>query len=367
MKKRKTFDKHLFFYIDYKLFIPLLVLGLIGLFSIMDVSAPRAMQMFSDRFYFVKQQLLWLAIGALIFLIISQLNVYIWSKFALYLYILSVILLILVLIPGLSSRTLGARRWLNLGPFSFQPSEFAKLALCLYLARLSMAKKNLLSFLVPIALTTGLVMLQPDMGTTIIIATISFAQLAFSDVDLRKIILVGVCGLVVALLLIATSSYRRERVMAFLNPINDSQSDNYHIKQILYSLAIGGFSGSGIGQSKQKYLFLPEATTDSILAIIAEETGFLGVSVIIALYMYISLRMSYVLKNIKDDYLVVLAIGITSWFVGQTFINFASISSLVPFTGVPLPFVSYGGSTLLSLIVAFAIYNSILKYSKTYE
>ncbi|KKR11784.1 MAG: Stage V sporulation protein E [Candidatus Woesebacteria bacterium GW2011_GWA1_39_21] len=367
MKRKKASAKHLFFFIDYRLFIPLLVLILIGLFAIMDVSAPRAMEIFSDRFYFVKQQLVWVIVGLFVFLIISQINVTIWSKFALYIYLLSIIFLILVLIPGISAKTLGARRWLNLGFFGFQPSEFAKLALCIYLAKLAANKRKLISFLLPIILTSSLVMLQPDLGTTIVIGIIAFSQLVFSGVDLRKILIIGICAIVVVFLLIIMSDYRRERLQAFLNPITSDQSDNYHIKQILYSLAIGGVSGSGIGQSKQKYLFLPEATTDSIMAIVAEETGFLGVSIILGIYIFISLRMATSLKKVKDDFLIVLAIGISSWFTGQAFINLGSVSSLLPFTGVPLPFISYGGSTLLTMLTAFAIFNSVLKYSQRYE
>lgn len=365
MKRLKVIKNRLF-YIDYRLLIPVITLLFIGILAIMDVSAPKAMDVFSDRFYFAKQQLKWIILGLGVYLIFSQINVFLWEKYAFYLYLLSFIFLIIVLIPGVGVETLGARRWINLGFFNFQPSEFAKLAMCIYMAKLSLLKKNLPAFILPIILVSALIMLQPDLGTTLVIIFTSMVQLIFSGVKLKQFLLIVTAGLFLVTLLIFSSDYRRSRVTSFLNPIGGESSDgNYHIRQVLYSLAIGGFGGTGIGQSKQKYLFLPEATTDSIFAIIAEETGFLGVFVIILIYGFISFRMIRLIKTMTNSFLVVLASGIFSWFIGQTFINLGSISSLIPFTGVPLPFISYGGSTLITLLVAFGIFNSAVKYSNT--
>lgn len=366
MKKVKSLLKQKLFFVDYKLFLPILVLMFIGLMAIIDVSAPKAMEIFGDRFYFSKQQLTWIVVGLLIYLLVSQVNIMLWSKFSVLIYFTSIIFLILVLVPGVGIKTLGARRWIDLGIINFQPSEFAKLAICLYIAKLSSMKKKLIAYILPIIVTAGLVMLQPDFGTTVVICIISFIQLFFSGVHLKYLFVILLVGSFLALLLIFSSDYRKERVVSFLNPINNDSSQNYHIKQVLYSLAIGGVGGSGIGQSKQKYLFLPEATTDSIFAIIAEETGYFGVVVIIGIYIFISLRMIFMLREVKDTYLVVLAVGIYAWFMGQTCVNLGSISSLIPFTGVPLPFISYGGSTLVSLLIGFALFNSVIKYNKIY-
>lgn len=353
-----------YFYIDLKLFIPVLALIFIGLLAIMDVSAPKAMETFSDRFYFVKQQSLWMVIGILGYLIASQINVLLWKKYATLLFLLTLISLILVIIPQIGTKILGARRWLDLGIVGFQPSELAKLTLCVYLAKLTDLKKNIIAYLIPIAITIGLVMFQPDLGTSVVLIVIAFTQIFISGIDLRKMFLVVACGIAIVTIFIFTSDYRKERVTSFMDPFSTEISSNYHIKQVLYSLALGGVSGAGIGQSKQKYLFLPEATTDSIFAIISEEVGFIGVVLIILLYLFVSVRMLISIKNIYDPFLRSLTIGIFAWFTGQVFVNLGSISSLIPFTGVPLPFISYGGSTLVSIMLAFGIFNSAIKYSK---
>ncbi len=367
MKKILKLLKSNFIYIDLKLFIPVVILISIGLIAIIDVSAPKAMETFSDRFYFAKQQFIWAAIGLVGYLIISQINVRIWERMALILFVFSIIFLVMVIIPQIGIKTLGARRWINIGFIGFQPSEFAKLALCIYLARLSGLKKNILAFIIPVVITIGLVMLQPDLGTSVVLIIIAFTQIFVSGVDLRKMFLIVAGGLLLVSVLIFTSQYRKERVTSFLNPFSKNIESNYHIKQVLYSLALGGVSGTGIGQSKQKYLFLPEATTDSIFAIISEETGFLGSLFIILLYFYVSIRMLLSIKTIKDQFLKTLSLGLFSWFTGQVFVNLGSISSLIPFTGVPLPFISYGGSTLVSILLAFGIFNSVLKYARKYE
>lgn len=356
--------KSKYFYIDLKLFIPVVILICIGLLAIMDVSAPKAMDTFSDRFYFVKQQSAWMGIGLSAFLIVSQVNVILWKKYAPLLFLLTVISLILVIIPQIGTKILGARRWLDLGIVGFQPSELAKLTLCIYLAKLTDLKKGIIAYILPIAVTIGLVMLQPDLGTSVVLIVISFTQIFISGIDLRKMFLVVACAIAILTLFIFTSDYRKERVTSFMDPFSTEISSNYHIKQVLYSLALGGVSGAGIGQSKQKYLFLPEATTDSIFAIISEEIGFIGVLLIILLYLFISLRMLLSIKKIYDPFLRSLTLGIFAWFTGQVFVNLGSISSLIPFTGVPLPFISYGGSTLVSILLAFGIFNSAIKYNK---
>ena len=367
MKKRKRKNFRVFFFIDYKLFIPIILLTSIGLLAIVDVSAPKAMETFSDHFYFLKQQSVWVILGLLIYIIISQINFSLWEKYAKVILLVVIICLVAVLIPGLGTRTYGAQRWLNIGFIRFQPSEFAKLAICIYFAKLAVYKKGLMSYVIPLILVTGLIIIQPDLGTTAVIAAIALTQIYISEISLKKLSIFFIIGIVITSLLIASSSYRRERVVSFLDPFSKISDSTYHVRQLLYALAIGGISGVGIGQSTQKYLFLPEATTDSIFAVIAEEVGFIGVLAIILLYLYIFYRMIKSIKNIQNPFALSFTVGVFAWFSGQTFINLASVSSLIPFTGVPLPFISYGGSTLLSFFIAFAIFNSIIKYSNYHE
>ena len=367
MRQTKKRRSAILFFIDYKLSLLIFILVIIGLLAIADVSAPKAMETFSDRLYFAKQQLMWISIGFITYLIFSQVAVKLWNKYALYIYILSILLLIIIFIPGLGIELLGARRWINLGFTGFQPSEFAKLALCIYLAKIFSLKKKLIAYLFPVCITLFLILLQPDFGTAVVIAVMAFMQIFLSNISLKKILAISFLGIVLAFVLIFTSNYRKERVISFISPFSQNSESNYHIKQILYALAMGGINGTGIGQSKQKYLFLPEATTDSIFAVISEEVGFIGVSLIIFLYFAISLRMLNLLKSIQDPFSYALSVGIFGWFTGQTFINLGSISSLIPFTGVPLPFISYGGSTLIALFAALGIFNSTIKYSNYYE
>jgi len=367
MIKIKRLLKHGSVYFDLKLLIPVLILMAIGLLAIMDVSAPKAMETFSDRFYFVKQQSLWMFIGLIGFFLLSQINVRIWENNALILFIISIFLLILVLLPQMGILALGARRRIDIGPIGIQPSEFAKLTLCIYLAKISSLKKNVFAFIAPVVIILFLIMLQPDLGTSVVLMLISFTQIFVSDVNLKKLVPIFIGGIILVILLISTSAYRRERVTSFLDPFSKNDAGSYHIKQVLYSLALGNVSGTGVGQSKQKYLFLPEATTDSIFAIISEETGFIGSVIIIFLYIFISFRMLHLIKSIKDPFNRTLSFGIFAWFTGQVFVNLGSISSLIPFTGVPLPLISYGGSTLVSILLAFGIFNSVLKYSIRYE
>jgi cell division protein FtsW len=367
MRQKKKRRSAILFFIDYKLFLPIIILIIIGILAIADVSAPKAMQTFSDRFYFVKQQLMWILIGFFIYLIFSQVAVKLWNKYALHIYILSVVLLLLVFIPGIGIETLGAKRWINLGFTSFQPSEFAKLAICIYLAKIYSSKKKLIAYLFPLCVTSFLILLQPDFGTTVVIAMVSFILIFLSNIPFKKILAISLVGILLAFALIYTSNYRKERVISFVSPFSQNNESNYHIKQILYALAMGGVGGTGIGQSKQKYLFLPEATTDSIFAVLAEEVGFIGVGLIIFLYFAVSYRMMNSLKYIQDPFSYALSVGIFGWFTSQAFINLGSISSLIPFTGVPLPFISYGGSTLISLFAAVGMFNSTIKYSNYYE
>lgn len=360
--KTKRFTKGIYF--DKKLTIPILILLFVGFIAILDVSAPKAMETFSDRFYFAKQQGMWIVIGLVFYLIFSYLPYTLWEKYALHLLVISFILLVLVLIPYFGIETLGARRWINLGFSSIQPSEFAKLALCIYVARIASSGKSIAAYFFPIVIMVLLIMAQPDLGTVMTLLFIFFMQLFVSGISVKSVFLYVLLGIILSLILIFSSDYRRDRVTSFMNPFAKNSDTNYHIKQVLYSLANGGISGVGIGQSRQKYLFLPEATTDSIFAVVAEETGFVGVFSILVLYFTISARLLKLASTFKGTYEKVLSIGIFSWFTGQTFINLGSISSTIPFTGVPLPFISYGGSSLLSLLIAFGIFNSLILFNR---
>lgn len=353
------------FRVDKRLFFLTILLTFLGLIAIADASAPLAVKNYSDKFYFARQQLFWALVGFGAMLTVSKIHYSFWSKVATPFFAGSVFTLFLVFIPGLGINVLGASRWINLGPLSFQPSELVKLSMSIYLAKVYSKELSLSAYFVPVLIVAGLIMLQPDLGTTAIIVGFSMVQIFISGVSIIKFFGAGLLGLVGTVLLILTSDYRRERLMTFLKISHDPLDEGYHIRQILLALGSGGLWGVGLGQSRQKFLFLPETATDSIFAIIAEEIGFIGASFFIALFVFLILRGINIAKNSPDRFSFLLATGITSWIGIQVFLNIASMVALVPLTGIPLPFISYGGSSLVITLVGVGILMNISKYAKT--
>jgi len=278
--------------------------------------------------------------------------------------VISCFFLLLVLIPGVGTKALGARRWINLAGFSFQPSEFIKISLCIYLAAWLQGKKAILPFLALIFFLVGLIALQPDMGTGIVILITAFLVYFVSGGSTGKLIMFSFIGLILGIFLIISSEYRSNRVKTFLNPSQDPLGTSYHMRQILMALGSGGLSGVGLGQSKQKYQYLPESTGDSIFAVIAEETGFFGSTVLISLFLFLIYIGLKIAENAKDQFGRLLACGLTCWIGVQAFVNFAAMVSLLPLTGIPLPLVSYGGSSLIVSMMSIGILISIARDSK---
>ena len=353
-KQKRQIDKKLFFYA--------FTLTTLGLIAVADTSAPVALTVFSDKFYFLKQQVVWGAIGLGALLFVSKIHYSFWQKIALPLFIVNILILILVLIPGIGAKALGARRWIFLGPISFQPSEFAKLALVVYLAKVGARDKTLLAYFLPLLLVGGLIMFQPDLGTTLVILAAGLVQIFISGINLLYFLgAVLVTGLASSLL-IYLSEYRRGRFLSFLTQLKNPLGASYHARQILLALGSGGLFGIGLGQSRQKYLFLPEAATDSIFAVIAEEVGFIGALILIILFVAFIFRALKIAQNAPDRFSKILATGIVAWIGGQAFLNMASMAALVPLTGIPLPFISYGGSALTMVLLATGILLNISRY-----
>ena len=349
--------------IDKKLLILVISLTLLGLVFVADASAPEALNVFKDKYYFVKQQAIWASLGLFLLFLSSFINVNFWKKIALPLFIVSILFLIAVLIPEFSLKVMGARRWLVLGPIRFQPSELIKFSLVLYLAKVADSKKGLWSYFIPLGAVIFLIILEPDMGTAIVVSIIGMSQIFMSEIKIFHYLGTVILGLFSGLLLILSSDYRRDRLLTFLQKSQDPLGRDYHIRQILLALGSGGLFGVGLGQSRQKYLFLPEASTDSIFAIIAEEIGFIGGAIIIALMVWFIFRAFKIAKNAPNTFSQVAAVGFTCWIAGQAFLNIASMVALVPLTGIPLPFFSYGGSALTMLLLATGIILNISKYA----
>ena len=354
-KQNKTIDKKLLF-----LVIALVVLGII---AIADVSAPQSLNNYGNKFYLLKEQAISAAIGLGVFFIVSKIKYTFWEKLATPMLFISLGLLIMVLLQRFGMSALGARRWISIGSINFQPSEIIKLTICIYFAKVAAGKKGPLSYLIPLVLIAGLVMLQPDLGTTLVILVIGFSQIFIADVNLLYIFGSAILGIIGTVLLILLSPYRRARLTTFFEMTDDPLGKSYHIRQVLLALGSGGIFGVGFGASRQKYLFLPEASTDSIFAVIAEELGLIGGIMIIFVFIFFVMRGLKIAKAAPDKFSSVLAAGISAWIGGQAFLNIGSMVSLVPLTGIPLPFISYGGSSLVMILTACGILLNISKFT----
>jgi len=304
-----------------------------------------------------------LLISTIAFYIASKIKIGIIKKLSLTFYLLSIVGLILVLIPGLSNEALGARRWLNLGPLSFQPTEILKLSSIIFFAsHFSNEKfrnfKNLIFYLVGPFI---LIILEPNLSTAVLITAIVVSIFYLAGGKILP--LFGLCITIVglSLILVLTSPYRSARLQTLLNPQNNTESTSYHSNQIILSLSSGGFFGKGFANSDQKYKFLPKISTDSILAIIGEETGFLGIIVILFIYIFLIFYLLKLSSNLTDQFQSLVVAGTACWIGYQCLINFAAIAAIIPLTGVPLPFISYGGSSLITLLTAIGLVRNIEK------
>jgi len=344
-------------------FLISLVLGLtvFGIVMVGNASVVEAFRDFGDKFYYLRQQLVWAVLGLVAFAFFSFFDYRKLKKLALPLMLFSFVSLILVLIPSIGIKSLGARRWLSLGFFSFQPAELTKLAFILYLSSFFANKRNLWPFLFVLFALLALIMMEPDLGTAVILAATGLVVYFVSGGPLFLISLVGLFGLAGGAGLIFFSSYRRERLLTFLNPARDPLGASYHIRQVLIAIGSGGLFGVGLGQSRQKYEYLPEATTDSIFAVIAEELGFIGAVSILVLFLLIIWRGMRIAKEAPDSFGRLLAVGITAWIGFQALVNLSAMVAIVPLTGVPLPFISYGGSSLVLSLTAMGILVNISK------
>ena len=332
---------------------------------IYEASNVSAFRDFGDKYRFVRDQFVWLGIGITAMTTAAFVPYKKLKLIALPLFIISLIFLVMVFIPGIGVEALGARRWVNIGSMRLQPSELVKISVILYLSSwlASSEKRRFIAFILLSGLIAGLVILQPDLGTSIIIMVVLIVTYFVSGSPLWHFVLLVPFAITSTFILAITSPYRFQRLTTFLNPNADPLGASYHIRQILIAFGSGGFWGVGLGGSRQKYQYLPEATTDSIFAIIGEEFGFLGASVFIILFTILLYRLYKVAKHAPDKHGFLLSSGIFTLFASQSLINLGSMVAIFPLTGVPLPFISYGGSSLVISLICVGIALNISKYS----
>ena len=327
---------------------------------------------FNDPFKFVKHQGLFFIIGIIMMLITSKIPYKVYFEKANTLLLISIILLILVIIPGIGTVRNGSRSWFGIGSFGIQPSEFAKLTLIIFTSKyltkneknLKYIKKGVLRILGIVILVFGLIMLQPDFGTGMIILVSIIGLLFVSGVDFKFFIRLGLIGVVGIVLLIAIAPYRLERILSFLNPWSDPLGSGFQIIQSLYAIGPGGLFGQGFMNSRQKHFYLPEPQTDFIFSIISEEFGFLGILIVATLFTIIIFKGFKIAQNSGDKFAKFLAFGITFGLAFQAILNLMVVVGLIPVTGVTLPFLSYGGSSLLITLISMGVLLNISRYQR---
>ncbi|MFS0727608.1 stage V sporulation protein E [Paenibacillus sp. 1P07SE] len=344
----------------------------IGLVMVYSASAVLSFNEFGDAFYYVKRQLLFAVLGLGAMFVTMNTDYNVWKKFSKPGLILCFGLLVLVLIPGIGVVRGGARSWLGISSFGIQPSEFMKLAMVIFLAKfLSDRQHKITSFtkglLPPLGMlggAFGLIMLQPDLGTGTVMMGASMLMIFAAGARLSHLGSLALAGLLGLVGLILAAPYRLERITSFLDPWSDPLDSGYQIIQSLYAIGPGGLVGLGLGMSRQKYNYLPEPQTDFIFSIIAEELGFIGGTAIILLFLIVVWRGIRTAITAPDAFGSLLATGITGIVGVQVLINIGVVIGMMPVTGITLPLVSYGGSSLTLLLTALGILLNISRYSR---
>ncbi len=358
---------------DRVLLLNVFALIIFGLVMIASAGVAYSTTRFGDSYYFLKRQLFFGVLPGLIVLYItSKINYKFWRQMAVPFFALSVIFLILIFVPGFGAKIYGASRWLRLGSFSFQPSEMLKLSLILYLAAWLEGRREKVKdffegfapFLVIMGLVRFLLIKQPDIGTLCAIVAIALPMFFVSGASLAHLCVMGGGGILLMFILIKLEPYRMDRLLVFLHPEMDPQGIGYQINQAILAIGSGGIFGVGLGKSLQKFNYLPEPVGDSIFAIMGEELGLIGATVLIVLLLFLAARGLRIAKRAPDKFSQLAAAGIISWIIFQSFINIAAISGLIPLTGVPLPFISYGGTSMVFLMAGIGILLNISKQTK---
>ncbi len=357
---------------DYGLFLVVAILIIFGCLILTSASTTISQEKFGTSFYYLNHQLVFgLLPGAVFGLLAFKIKIEFFKKWALIFLLINILFLGMVFMPKVGIRFGGANRWVNLGFISFQPSEFLKLSFILYLAswltnRTEKIKKNefketFLAFLLIIGLISLFLVFQPDISTLLIILSVALIMYFLAATPFWHTIFILMILVFGTLILIGIAPYRLNRILVFLNPGLDPMGLGYQVKQALISVGSGGISGLGLGLSKQKFGFLPASISDSIFAILAEETGFIGSFILILLYLIFFWRGFKIGKGAQNQFSRLIAFGITFWITIQAFINIGSIIGILPLTGIPLPFISYGGSALVTELIGLGLLLNISK------
>ncbi|HHV72720.1 MAG TPA: stage V sporulation protein E [Clostridia bacterium] len=354
------------------MFLTVITLLSIGVVMVFSASQVTAFVRNGDCYYYLKRQLLWSLIALGVMVVVMKIDYWIIKKFSKLIFFGSFLLLIAVLIPGIGRESHGASRWIPLGSFSLQPSEIAKFALIIYVSLLLEKKqaqigsffKGLLPVLLIAGVVGGLILLQPDLGTAFTAMATVGVMLFAAGAKFGHLLGLAASALPLLYIAITSEDYRKRRFLAFLDPWSDPLDTGFHIIQSLYALGSGGLFGVGLGRSRQKLFYLPEQHTDSIFAIIGEELGFIGVTFVVLLFFLFAWRGYKIAITAPDFFSSMLAVGVTSLITFQAIINMGVVTASLPVTGIPLPLISYGGSSLLFTLAGVGILLNISRYTE---
>jgi cell division protein FtsW len=348
---------------DRALLLAVAALSAFGLVMVFSASEVQGWLWFHNAAYYFERQLMWLALGLVLLWVAAHVDYHRLRPLAWPLGGVAIALMLLVLLPHFGVEVNGARRWLRLGPMQMQPAELAKIAAIIFMAlwlerhreRLGSLEDGVVPFLALLGLVTVLVILERDLGTTLILAAILLAQFMVAGGRKRHVLLLALIIGLCAYMFIRMEPYRLHRILAFFDPWADPLNSGFQAIQSVVALGSGGIFGVGLGQSIQKYQWLPFAHTDFIFAIVGEETGLIGTSAVLALFGLFAYRGYRVALKAPDAFGSLLACGITTWIAFQAMVNVAAVTVTLPTTGVPLPFISYGGSSLAIALGAVGI------------
>ncbi len=356
---------------DFSMLVTIIILLCMGLIMVSSASSYNALSNYSNSNFYLSKQLMFAVAGVVAMFVISKIDYNIYKKLAYIGFWASIVLMILVLVPGVGQERNGATRWLGIGDFTFQPSEVMKLTLVLaistYLAINYKKLKTFKGYVIPIAmliLVMAIMFLQKHLSGTLVMIIAAASVIFASGIKIKaKYIVIGaIIGSLAVAGFILSEEFRLQRIMSFMNPEEDIKDGNWQAAQSLYAIGSGGIFGRGLGQSRQKYLWLPEAQNDFIFSVLGEELGLVGtvsVSLIFAFFIYRGYRIAI---TARDMYGSLIAAGITSVFALQIIVNIAVVTCTIPVTGMPLPFFSYGGTALALNLCAMGI---LLNISRT--
>ena len=360
MKQKKSLARF-----DRMLFIVIISLSLLGFLLMFDSSVIGSYQTFGSPYALIRQQAFGLLLGCLVFIGTFVISPKVWIKFGKIGYLIGIILLALVFVPGIGVELNGAHRWLNVGFTLLQPVEIFKFLFIAAMAKWFSEHQRIKPFLAVTAIPVVLLLLQPDLGSTLLLILIAVGMFFLAGGSLKKISLIGISIVPLVLLAIFMSPYRLERLKTFLDPNYDPLGSSFHMHQAIVAIGGGGFFGKGVGNSSQKFSYLPETSTDSIFAIVGEELGFVGafgLLLLFGLFFWLVYKIAQSPDNSPEERLLVF--GILIWIAGQTILNLSAIVGLIPLTGTPLPFFSYGRSSLIMILFASGTILQIARQSR---